>query len=175
MERAIGAAAAATVADLHIVFEASDALAALAIVKFQTVGRDPLSSRPLNFIEQVNQTFTYLATCAALRQLLREHADAAPFVVNLGTAPGFDILSEDGTVAAEVFAATGPNSNDKLRKDLARVSASSAKYKYVFFSCPGEPRRQMPPLIEFADVRVMSLGICTHDKSPGSIEVTVPV
>jgi hypothetical protein len=60
--------------------------------------------------------------------------------VNLGTAAGFDLESvEGGVMAAEVFAATNPRSNDKLRKDLARLAEKAADYKhrYVFFSCPG--------------------------------------
>jgi hypothetical protein len=40
-------------------------------------------------------------------------------------------------VAAEVFSATHPNSNQKLKKDLARLSADPARHRYVFFAAPG--------------------------------------
>jgi hypothetical protein len=41
-------------------------------------------------------------------------------------------------VVAEVFAATHPNSNDKVRKDVRRLveQASEIPHRYVFFSCP---------------------------------------
>jgi len=39
-------------------------------------------------------------------------------------------------VAAEVFSATHPGSNQKLRKDIARVASDPARYRYVFFAAP---------------------------------------
>ena len=114
--------------------EQSDALHVLEAVKFDKVGRDPLDpTRPLNLIEQVNQTFTALVSVRAVQHLFDHHPEAAPFLANLGTAAGFDIESCDGSVVAEVFSATHPASNQKLKKDIAKVGRSPAKHRYVFF------------------------------------------
>jgi hypothetical protein len=98
------------------------AMQALWSMKFSSIGCDPLSvDTPLNLIEQVNQTFTYLASARAVRLLFRLHPELAPFTVNLGTAKGSDIESAaQGGLAAEVFAAVRPTNNHTLAKDLRR-------------------------------------------------------
>lgn len=111
-----------------------DALTALARLKFSMFGCDPLdSTRPLNLVEQLNQTFTYLATIKAARWLFSHHSDLDSLTLNLGTASGLDITGDSGKIAAEVFAATHPDSNDKLRNDIERVSKTGAATKYVFY------------------------------------------
>lgn len=66
-------------------------------MKFGGIGFDPLDSdRALNIIEQINQSFTYLASFYALEILFTEYPELAPFRLNLGTAPGSDIESECG-------------------------------------------------------------------------------
>ena len=105
------------------------------------VGRDPLNgNRPLNFTEQLNQTFSYLVQLRATEYLLEHHAEAAPFVLSLGPISGHDIVSSNGQVVAEVFAAVTPDNNDKLDKDVAKVATSEAQHKYVFYFCPGHPK-----------------------------------
>lgn len=126
---------------------APDALASFAKLKFTAVGRDPLDvDRPLNLIEQLNQTFTYLAGIAGARWLISRHTDCLPLVLNLGTASGFDIASQCGRFVAETFAATHPRSNDKLRRDAFRLQRVEAQHRFVFylsmvggspFECPG--------------------------------------
>jgi hypothetical protein len=107
-------------------------------LRFLEIGQDPLEERPLNFIEQLNQTFTYLTSFKATEYLIKAHAQSAPFILNLGTSPGYDIVSKDGLVIAEVFAATSPFSNDKLKKDCIRVADSiKAIHRYVFYYSPG--------------------------------------
>jgi hypothetical protein len=143
--------------------ESLDTLSPVAIlrrIKFEPVGFDPLSDRPLNLIEQVNQTFTYLATFEALRHLFRRHPGAAPLVVNLGTASGRDIWSEDGSVAAEVFASVSPKNNRKLQKDLATLASVAATYRYVFYSCPGSQTGEVAVAGTAAGITVISLGVC---------------
>lgn len=142
LETKIAASAAATAEKLsHELRETSD-LSAFALLKFSEAGCDPLDlDRALNFVEQLNQSFTYLASVEAARWLLERHPDHAPYTLNLGTTPGSDIESEDGEVAAETFAATHPDSNDKLRKDLTKVRATSAKHRYVFYLSPVETKR----------------------------------
>ena len=106
-------------------------------MKFGGIGFDPLNSdRKLNVIEQINQSFTYLASFYALEVLFIEYPELAPFRLNLGTAPGSDIESECGELAAEVFAAVAPTSNQKLKKDINKVLQSDARLKFVFFMCP---------------------------------------
>ena len=106
-------------------------------MKFGGIGFDPLDSdRALNIIEQINQSFTYLASFYALEILFTEYSELAPFRLNLGTAPGSDIESECGELAAEVFAAVAPTSNQKLKKDINKVIKTDARLKFVFFMCP---------------------------------------
>ena len=106
-------------------------------MKFGGIGFDPLDSkRELNIVEQINQSFTYLASFYALEILFTEYPELAPFKLNLGTAPGSDIESECGRLAAEVFAAVAPTSNQKLKKDINKVLETNAELKFVLFMCP---------------------------------------
>lgn len=152
LERSVMKAAEDSVNRLKEVLREHDALTALARLKFATVGSDPLDhSRSLNFVEQMNQSFTYLATFEAARHLFNEHPNCESLTLNLGTAAGSDIRSNDGTIAAEVFSATHPHSNDKLRKDIDRVRQSGAGSPYVFYLCATTIE------CDVADVRVVAL------------------
>lgn len=51
--------------------------------------------------------------------------------------PCSDIESVCGQLAAEVFASVTPTNNQKLRKDIVKVSKTDAAFKYAFFMCPG--------------------------------------
>ncbi|MEZ8946984.1 MULTISPECIES: hypothetical protein [Vibrio] len=114
-----------------------DAYGLFSKMKFGGVGFDPLDSeRELNVIEQINQSFTYLASFNAIEVLFEYHAELAPYTLNLGTAPGSDIESNCGTLAAEVFASVTPTNNQKLKKDIDKVAATDAQLKYAFFMCP---------------------------------------
>lgn len=97
-------------------------------LKFEKVGCDPLScSRPLNLIEQLNQTFTYLASFSGAEFLFERHPEVKRLILNLGTSSGSDIESaECGGIAAEIFAAVTPRNNGKLVADVEKVSLSSA-------------------------------------------------
>ncbi len=134
-----------------------DPILLLRSLKYEKSGSDPLEDRPLNFIEQLNQTFTYLASLDAVEKLIEHHPDKAPYKVNLGTVSGYDIESSDGSVIAEVFAAVRPSNNNKLIIDTIRACESGAEYKYVFYAClsdgPGD--RSNP---KYPDVRIISLG-----------------
>lgn len=142
IERRIATSAAATAANLSRQLRENSDLAALARLKFDQAGCDPLDvSRALNFVEQLNQSFTYLASIEGAKWLLEHHPNHAPYRLNLGTAPGPDIESEDREVAAETFAATHPDSNNKLRRDVERVRAMPARHRYVFYLSPVETNR----------------------------------
>ena len=113
-------------------------MALLKSLRFEMVGHDPLTGEPLNVVEQLNQTFTILVTLRAVERLIELHPDAGGFRLALGTSSGRDIESvAPDMVAAEVFSATHPNSNQKLKNDLARLSADPARHRYVFFAAPG--------------------------------------
>jgi hypothetical protein len=114
-------------------------------MKFEAVGRHPIEDRALNFVEQINQTFSYLVALNAAKWLLEVHPDASGFSL----APGahatqrLDIMSVvPDLVGAEAFAATSPRSNNKLDKDLRRLAGDPAQHRYAFFYSPGfEPGR----------------------------------
>ena len=107
-------------------------------LKFESVGCDPLNpSRPLNLIEQLNQTFTYLASFNGAAFLFDRHPEVKRLTLNLGTAAGYDIETpEGGGIAAEVFAAVKPQNNGKLAADIAKVSTAEAQHRYVLFMSP---------------------------------------
>lgn len=102
-------------------------------IKFSQAGYDPLFQHETNFIEQVNQTFTYLVCLDAVEYLLKEH-EGKRFNVCFGTESGHDVESEDGSVICECFAATTPDSNGKLEKDCIKVNNNNdAENRYVIF------------------------------------------
>lgn len=126
----------------------SNPLGALWQMKIGALGCDPLDADvPLNLIEQLNQTFTYIASARAVKVLLAMHPEMAPFHLNLGTSPGADIESGVvGGLSAEVFAAVTPGNNQKLRRDIQKVFETNAVSKYVFFMCPGYEAGPQPRL-----------------------------
>ena len=138
LEVRIHESAKATLDVFRRLISAQDPMEFMEALKFKPVGCNPLDpDSPLNFIEQLNQTFTYLVSLRAVRVLLHEHSDSAPFRMNLGTAAGSDVESADGRIAAEVFAAVSPSNNSKLQKDLSKVNSTAAEHRYVFFYSPG--------------------------------------
>ena len=116
---------------------AGSSLELLTALRFQTVGHDPLTGEALNVIEQINQTFTILVSLRAVERLIEMHPEAKGFRLALATSSGRDIESvEPDLVAAEVFSATHPGSNQKLKKDIARLASDPARHRYVFFAAP---------------------------------------
>ena len=143
LSRAVRSSAERTVNSLRLLLaNEPDSLHVLRLMKFSEIGHHPTEDRKLNIIEQLNQSFTYLASLEAARWAMQRHPELLPggLNVNFGTASGFDLESvQVGLLAAETFAATHPGSNSKLRKDIKRLSekASEVTNRYVFFSCPG--------------------------------------
>lgn len=135
-------AAVATTADLATWSQRSIGIDLFQKLRFERFGRDPLDpKRRLNFVEQLNQTTSNLVAIKATEFLFEQHADCAPFILNLGARNGFDICSKDEKIVAEVFAAVTPDSNDKLKKDIKRVQASMAEHKYVIYFCPRNKKK----------------------------------
>ena len=160
--QSVRAAAERTVRALRdLLANESDSLQVLRIMKFTELGYHPGEDRSLNLIEQVNQTFTYLVSLEAARWVLLQHPQLLlqGLNINLGTQPGFDLESvESGLMAAEVFAATHPRSNDKLRKDVARLAlVPDVLHRYVFFSCPGYAHGRQIKLETVSGIELWSL------------------
>lgn len=130
----------ATAKAMAAISEASSPSDALRRMKFEAVGFHPIKGHPLNLIEQINQTFTYLVALKATEWLLERHPDAGGFRL----APGadavlpLDIMSvTPGLVGAETFAAVHPNNNRKLAADLRKLAGSNFQHRYAFFYAPG--------------------------------------
>ncbi|MGF6983435.1 hypothetical protein QFZ99_002912 [Paraburkholderia atlantica] len=131
-------------------------------MKFESAGFHPASGAPLNLIEQINQTWTYLVAIAAARQLLVLHPDAGGFRLAPGAHASlpFDIVSGDRQVVAETFAAVTPANNGKLRKDLDKlVSRRDIPYRYMFFMAPGYPGNCRLEKLERDGVQVWSVDV----------------
>ena len=154
------ASAAATHSALATAVADADPLRALARMKFEPLGHDPLDrSRRLNLIEQLNQTFTYLAAFRAAEILFERHPVVGALMLNLGNVSGWDIESpEDGGIVAEVFAAVTPTNNQKLTADVKKLLLADHAHRYVFYMCPGLPPGQVPHKLAGERVRVWSLG-----------------
>ena len=108
-------------------------------LRFGKLGIHPLSSHPLNFIEQVNQTFSHLVALAGVGLLLDRHPEANGFLIAPGAHASLplDIMSQEpGLVGAECFAAVELTNNNKLNRDLTKLRDRSEQHRYVFFSSP---------------------------------------
>ena len=137
---------------------AGEPMALLKSLRFETIGHDPLTGEPLNVVEQLNETFTILVTLRAVERLIELHPDAGGFRLALGTSSGRDVESvTPDLVAAEIFSATHPNSNQKLKKDIERLSADPARHRYVFFAAPGYEAGRQEQLESAPDIHVYAV------------------
>lgn len=102
-------------------------------VKFGKCIPEPITGRPENFIEVINQSMTYLVCIRGVGFLLKWHP-GHEFIVNFGSNPGYDIVSADESIIAECFASTNFRNNRKLTRDMKRLSDNeTAQYRYEFF------------------------------------------
>lgn len=145
-----------------IAVQTGDPLDMLRRIKFDPIGFHPIEDRPLNFIEQINQTWTFAVAIAAARLLLDLHPDTN----GLRLAPGahasleLDIMSaETGYIGAETFAAVNPRNNGKLAADLAKLSLRPERHRYLFFMSPLYPGNQRQPQFERKGIEVWSIDI----------------
>lgn len=135
-------------------------IALLHKLKFEQAGWQPLTEAPLNFIEQLNMTFTCLATLRAARLLLERHPDSRGLRLNMGPRRGVDIQSiAPDYLAAEVFSSVAANNNNKLRKDAARMSTCPALHRYVFYYVPGQAEGPRPELAMAPGVSIWSIDV----------------
>lgn len=158
LETQVSASVERSIKVLSGVINGASALDAFARLKFEQTGHHPLEERRLNLFEQINQTFTYLASLRAARWIFEQHPDAGILRLNLGTAAGSDIEAHDISLAAETFASVDPRNNNKLKSDVQKVAQTHAEHKYVFYICPEHPAA--PPVLtkHNQQVWVVSLG-----------------
>jgi hypothetical protein len=129
-------------------------------MRFTQIGTDPLTHESLNIIEQLNQTFTILCSLRAVEILFKLHPSIQGFSLAMATCGGRDIQSiESELLAAEVFCATHPYSNQKLKKDIARMSTDNAKHRYVFFASPAYIEGRVEHLETCEGVQVYAIGL----------------
>ena len=112
--------------------EALTAVRFFGLIKFEKIGKDPITGKPLNLIEQINQMYSDLVVLTGIADLL-EKFPKKQFQLNMGSASGYDIASTDGQVVAECFAVTSVTSNDKFNKDCKKLMKASAEYKFLYF------------------------------------------
>lgn len=124
------------------------AMTFLAEVKFDKMGIDPLEGTELNFIEQINQTFSDFVVLEGAGQLLQLYPNTT-LKLNLGPASGFDIESDDGEVVAECFAVTTATSNRKLEKDCSKLmSKAHDKQKYIYFYSRSDSNEKLQRIMD---------------------------
>lgn len=151
LEREVVAAAAPTAAAIRKLARRApdDALTFLHELRFVPIGRHPLEDRPLNLVEQLDQTFTILVTLRAARWLLARHPQGGGALVRLGTTTGLDVASaKAGCFAAETFVAKSLSNNRTLEKVMASVvrKAPDTRHRYVFFYSPEVAAGPQPAL-----------------------------
>lgn len=133
---------------------------AMFTLKFREFGRHHLEARPLNIIEQLNQSFTVMASLAAAEHLLDHYGDFGGLELNPGARSGRDIQShnpQDLAIEAEVFTCGRSDFRRKIMNDTRRFEGANADHCFVFFYCPitnngGESRqgRQHDLELEYA-------------------------
>jgi hypothetical protein len=122
-----------------------DPMEALYRMKFDKIGFHPVDHRPLNLVEQINQTWTFVTALRAARALLEWHPTAGALLLAPGAhaSQPLDIMSEmPGLIGAETFAATTPESNTKIGRDLRKMSLRPESHRYIFFMSPAYPQQQ---------------------------------
>lgn len=141
----------------------ADLVQALACLKFDPIGSHPLERRPLNIVEQINQTFSYLVALKAARLLLEWHPEGEGSRLAPGAHAPIGWLDVEslapGVVGAETFAAVRPENNRKLAGDLVKMAARPERFRYVFFMSPLFPRTERQAKLERDGVQVWSIAM----------------
>jgi hypothetical protein len=142
--------------------QSGDPLDFLRRMKFDAVGCHPIEDRPINIVEQINQTWTFAVALAAARQLLVLHPDVGGFRLAPGAHASIplDIMSEaGGQVGAETFASVSPRNNGKLAADLTKMAQRPEKNRYVLFMSPLYPNAERVPQFERDGLQVWSVAV----------------
>ena len=91
LQNKVSSAAHLTRVELHKL--PADPMEALYGVKFKKYGYHYLKDDRLDLVEQLNQSFTVMASLAAARRLLSKFPDCGGLRLNLATTRGWDIES----------------------------------------------------------------------------------
>lgn len=143
-----------------------DPIAFLARMKFGKLGKHPIEDRSINFIEQLNQTFTYLTALEAAKLIFKWHPDCGGLILAPGAhapkkpcgAVRLDIESlKPDYIGAETFSAATPKSNSKIDKDLDKLATRTESHRYIFFSSPKHPEPQRQIHLERDGIQVWSV------------------
>lgn len=154
--------ASAARAQRQIAALTGDPLDMLRRMKFDQIGYHPIEDRPLNLVEQINQTWSMAVAIEAAKKLLELHPEAGGFRLAPGAHASLelDIMSvAPGLVGAETFAAVHPRNNGKIQADLLKLAARPEQFRYVFFLSPAFPRTERQLRFEVPGVEVWSLEI----------------
>lgn len=154
--------ASAARAQRQIAALTGDPLDMLRRMKFDQIGYHPIEDRPLNLVEQINQTWSMTVAIEAAKKLLELHPEASGFRLAPGAHASLelDIMSvAPGLVGAETFAAVHPRNNGKIQADLLKLVARPERFRYVFFLSPAFPRTERQLRFEVPGVEVWSLEV----------------
>lgn len=154
--------ASAARAQQQIAALSGDPLDMLRRMKFDQIGYHPVEDRPLNLVEQINQTWSMAVAIEAAKKLLELHPEAGGYRLAPGAHASLelDIMSvAPGLVGAETFAAVHPRNNGKIQADLLKLAARPERSRYVFFLSPAFPRTERHLRFEVPGVEVWSLEI----------------
>jgi hypothetical protein len=154
----------ATRAQSWLTVQTGDPLEVFRQMKYGAVGFHPIEDRKLNLVEQINQTWTFVAALAGVRQLFKLHPNFGGFHLAPGAHASLDldIMSEvEGLVGAEAFASVTPRNNKKLVGDMAKLALRAETHRYVFFMSPQFPetKRQQQLEREGEDIQVWSVSL----------------
>lgn len=148
-----------TMENIRSLVKDNSSINSLKKLKFEKVVRDSIFQHELNFIEYLNQTFTYLVCLYAGSKILHLYPDKE-IIINFGTNKGFDVYTSDESINCECFATTSVHNNQKLRNDLKRLEEkSNSKYKFVFFYCDNNNQATYIEKIkeEYRDIKIYSI------------------
>lgn len=137
-----------------------EGLDALRLMKFTKCGGDPFTGEHLNLVEQINQTFTYLVCLEAVRVLMERHPDKdAQYVVSFGSKNGFNVMTRDGGIVCDCFAAARPDLHGQLIREVRKVNGcAGARYKYVvYYTAESKPALLARIRLKYPDVVVIPL------------------
>lgn len=116
-------------------------------LKFNKTYIDPLLGGQQNFIEIINQTFTYYTSLLAAKDIFNSYNWVQSIDMNLGSKKGVDIESDVSSngeiILAEVFSVVDPGNNSKLSKELNNILLRIPtkgnvikEYRHIYFHSP---------------------------------------
>lgn len=122
---------AKSVWDISAIIESENAQEVFRQFKFEKIATEPLSGKPENLVEVINQSQTYLVTLAATEYLLCLYPEKA-FILNWGNVSGYDIESTDGTIVEFTKTTSELTGKFKYSEDGTKIRLDTKKSKDAF-------------------------------------------